>query len=396
VQYAQTVQVEPSYQQQQQMVYAQQQYAEQQYAAQQYAAQQEYARQQQEYAAAQQAYQQQLAQYQAQQAQLAQQQQQYQVESHGLAGLIARGSNVGHYDQATQQQQQAQSPYPQYNQQQYPQQYAQQQQPPVYQQPVAAAGFGTFLSNDKTEGRSIKGADATSGRSDRKRFIRLTYIHLFFAMLAFATLSWMFQTIDPLRELISDPFFNFATATRFNWGIVLAGFMAVSWVADYWASHARSRGMQYMGLLLYVIAEAVIFIPLLLLVELKTQSILARGGAEPHILRDSAFVTIGIFGALTASVFITKKDFSFMRSGLAMASGAALMLIVMSLMFGFSLGLVFSIAMVLLAAGYILYQTSQVLAHYDPESHVAASLALFSSVALMFWYIIRIFMRMRQ
>ena len=72
------------------------------------------------------------------------------------------------------------------------------------------------------------------------------------------------------------------------------------------------------------------------------------------------------------------------------------MLIVLSLAFGFNLGLVFSVAMVVLAAGYILYQTSQVLAHYDPAQYVAASLALFSSVALMFWYIIRIFMRARD
>jgi len=79
-----------------------------------------------------------------------------------------------------------------------------------------------------------------------------------------------------------------------------------------------------------------------------------------------------------------------------MASGAALMLIVLSIVFGFNLGIVFSIAMVLLAAGYILYYTSQVLAHYDPQAYVAASLALFSSVALMFWYVIRIFMRLRE
>jgi FtsH-binding integral membrane protein len=57
---------------------------------------------------------------------------------------------------------------------------------------------------------------------------------------------------------------------------------------------------------------------------------------------------------------------------------------------------VFSVAMVVLAAGYMLYQTSQVLAHYHPGQHVAAALALFSSVALMFWYVIRIFLRTRD
>ncbi|TMQ19247.1 MAG: hypothetical protein E6J91_06440 [Deltaproteobacteria bacterium] len=79
-----------------------------------------------------------------------------------------------------------------------------------------------------------------------------------------------------------------------------------------------------------------------------------------------------------------------------MASGAALSLIVLSLTFGFSLGLAFSVGMVLLAAGYILFQTSQVLAHADPRHHVAAALALFSSLALLFWYVIRIFLRARE
>jgi FtsH-binding integral membrane protein len=132
------------------------------------------------------------------------------------------------------------------------------------------------------------------------------------------------------------------------------------------------------------------------IVMVKTEAIIAKGGGNPNILRDSAFVTLAIFAALTASVFFSKKDFSFLRSGLAIAGAAATMLVFLSIGFGFNLGIVFSVAMVLLAAGYILYQTSQVLAHYDPRQHVAAALALFSSVALMCWYIIRIFMRMRQ
>jgi FtsH-binding integral membrane protein len=178
--------------------------------------------------------------------------------------------------------------------------------------------------------------------------------------------------------------------------MVLGAFVAVSWIADDWARHSTSRAMQYAGLGIYVVAEALIFLPLLVIVAIKTEQIVARTGHQPHILRDAAYTTLAIFGALTASVFISKKDFSWMRSGLVMLSGAAMALVVMSLVFGFNLGLAFSIGMVLLAAGYILYQTSQVLAHYDPRQHVAAALALFSSVALLFWYVIRIFLRMRQ
>lgn len=258
------------------------------------------------------------------------------------------------------------------------------------------AKAGKSASASPSSPRPISGADATVGQSQRVRFIRLTYLHLLLAILAFAGLEYLLMTNPFLVEKVSIPLVRFALGGRWNWGVVLAAFMAVSFVADYWASHATSRGVQYAGLGFYIIAEALIFVPLLAIVEWKTHQILARGGQEPHIIRDAAFTTMGIFSALTLSVFITKKDFSYLRSGLIMASGAALMLIVMSLVFGFNLGLVFSIGMVLLAAGYILYQTSQVLAHYDPRQHVAASLALFSSVALMFWYVIRIFMRARE
>jgi FtsH-binding integral membrane protein len=215
-------------------------------------------------------------------------------------------------------------------------------------------------------------------------------------MLVFTGLLAMLMKVDGLYAKVTWPFAKFALSGRFNWGIVLLAFMAVSWVADYWANNARSRAMEYAGLGLYVLAEALIFAPLLVVVQYKTAAIIARGGGDPNILRDSALVTLGIFGALTASVFLSRKDFSFLRSGLVTASGAALMLIFLSLAFGFNLGLVFSVAMVVLAAGYILYQTSRILAHCDPERYVAASLELFSSVALMFWYVIRIFMRMRE
>jgi len=292
--------------------------------------------------------------------------------------------------------------YAQYPQAQ-PQDYAQYQQP-YHQQPpqqhpypsYQAAAFQVEQPPPPQQQRSIPQADATVGVSARVRFIRLTYLHLLLAILAFAGLEYLLMTNPFLGVHVSGPLVEFALGVRWHWGVVLAAFMGVSWVADYWASHANSKFVQYMGLAFYVCAEALIFVPLLAIVEWKTAEILSRGGAEPHIIRDSAIVTMAIFVALTLSVFISKKDFSFMRSGLMMAGGAALTLIFLSLGFGFNLGIVFSVAMVVLAGAYILYQTSQVLAHYDPHQHVAAALALFSSVALMFWYVIRIFLRARE
>ena len=285
-------------------------------------------------------------------------------------------------------------PQPQYQQPQEP--YYPPQQYQYHQHQAAAIVQQMQQQETRSGGRPIPHANATKGVSNRTRFIRLTYLHLLGAILAFAGLLWLLTHNTFLLTKVSAPLVKFALGGRWNWGVVLAVFMVVSWVADYWASHATSKVTQYLGLAFYVVAEALIFVPLLAIVAWKTQAILAKGGGNPNIIRDAAYVTLGIFAALTASVFITKKDFSFLRSGLFMATGAALMLIVLALTFGFNLGLAFSVGMVLLAAGYILYQTSQVLAHYDPNQHVAASLALFSSVALMFWYVIRIFLRMRE
>ncbi|MCE9573375.1 MAG: Bax inhibitor-1 family protein [Deltaproteobacteria bacterium] len=312
---------------------------------------------------------------------------------------------------------QAQPPQPAWNQppqpawNQPPQQPAWGQQPP--QQPQAQAWDAPpqqaqpawsppampampMASPQASGGRAIANADATTGVSARVRFIRLTYLHLLGAILAFTGIEWLLFTNSMLREKVSAPLVNFALGGRFNWGIVLAVFTGAS-IATHWlASQSKSRPLHYVGLVLYVIAEALIFVPLLAIVEWKTQEILARGGGNPNIIRDAAFITLGVFGALTASVLISKKDFSFLRSGLMVAGAAAMGLIVLSLAFGFNLGIVFAVAMVLLAAGQILYETSQILAHADPEAYVGASLSLFSSIALLFWYIIQIVMKLRD
>jgi FtsH-binding integral membrane protein len=239
-------------------------------------------------------------------------------------------------------------------------------------------------------GRPIATADATVGVSARVRFIRLTYLHLFAAILAFTGLEYLLLTNHTLVEKVSIPLVRFAFAGRFNWGIVLAVFTGTS-IATHWlAQHTHSRPLHYLGLALYVLAEALIFVPLMAIVIVHTQEIVARGGGNPNILRDAAIITLGIFGALTATVLLSKKDFSFLRSALIVGGAAAMGLIVLSLVFGFNLGIVFAIAMVLLAAGQILYETSQIAAHANPEEYVGAALSLFSSIALLFWYVLQI------
>jgi FtsH-binding integral membrane protein len=157
-------------------------------------------------------------------------------------------------------------------------------------------------------------------------------------------------------------------------------------VAERWAQSAVNPATQYMGLGLYVVAEAVIFLPLLYVAR----------AVDPGIILSAAVATLALFGVLTAVVFVTRKDFSFLRTVLLFGGLAALGLIVVAVVFQFALGPIFTYAMIALACGYILYHTSNVMLHYRIGQHVAASLALFASVALLFWYILQLFLSRRN
>ncbi|MGH9767192.1 MAG: Bax inhibitor-1/YccA family protein [Blastocatellia bacterium] len=213
--------------------------------------------------------------------------------------------------------------------------------------------------------------------SERAAFIRRTYAHLALAVLAFIAVEWML-----LQSPIAAPMARAMTG-GFSWLIVLAAFMGVSWLAERWANSDTSPRMQYLGLGLYVVAQAIIFLPLLFV---------AANFSSPDVIPMAALITGFLFTGLTATVFITRKDFSWMRGILTIGGFVALGVIAASIIFGFSLGIIFSAIMVLFASVAILYDTSQVLHHYRTDQHVAASLSLFASVALLFWYILRIVM----
>ena len=204
------------------------------------------------------------------------------------------------------------------------------------------------------------------------------------AISAFVILTGVLQAIPGIENLVALMFSGGQT----GWLIVLGLFVGVSWIADRWARGSSSVGMQYAGLLLYTVAEAVIFTPLIYIAKqpevIGWEGVATAGG-----------VTLAMFAGLTAYVFVTKKDFSFMRGMLSILAVGSLGLIVASAIFGFQLGLAFCVGMVVLACGYILYYTSNVLHHYRVNQHVAAALALFSAVALLFWYILQIFMSRR-
>ena len=172
-----------------------------------------------------------------------------------------------------------------------------------------------------------------------------------------------------------------------SWLLVLALFFVASWIADYWARSEVSRPLQYAGLVLYVVIEAIIFLPLMYV---------AAYYSDPTVLPAAALITGLLFAGLTLVAFTTRTDFSFLRGVVFIGGLVALGLIVASIIFGFTLGVIFSVAMVGLAAAAILYTTSNILHYYRTDQYVAAATALFASVALMFWYVLRILMAARR
>jgi FtsH-binding integral membrane protein len=223
--------------------------------------------------------------------------------------------------------------------------------------------------------------------SERAAFIRRTYGHLAGAILAFVLLETLLFRYAPgaVEQIVRS-----MIGSRFSWLFVLGAFMLVSWVAESWARSDTSRGVQYLGLGLYVVAWSVMFVPLLFVAE-----ILYPG---EHLPQKAGIMTLAVFAGLTLAVFVTGKDYSGLRTYLSVGSLLALGFVVASIVFRFEgmVVLIFCFAMVALASGYIIYHTSNVIHHYRTDQHVAAALALFASVALLFWYILQILLLSRR
>ena len=219
---------------------------------------------------------------------------------------------------------------------------------------------------------------AQSPADTRTEFYQKTYLHLAGAIGVFILLEVALFSIPGIELKV------LSMLQGFNWLLVLGLFMVASWVANKWAVSDTSRSMQYAGLGLYIVAEAIIFLPILVIATYYT--------GQSGLVGQAGIITAALFAGLTFVAFTTKKDFSFLGGVLKISFFVALGLIVASMFMGFNLGLWFSAAMVLVAGCSILYQTSNIIHQFRPDQYVAASLGLFASVALLFWYVLQILM----
>ena len=221
---------------------------------------------------------------------------------------------------------------------------------------------------------------AHAAESDRTAFIRRTYMHLTAAVLLFVVLELAIFTLIPeatMQKAIG------VMVGGWNWLLVLVAFMVVSSVANKWAASATSMPMQYMGLGLYVLAQSVIFVPLLYIAGFH--------GGEGTIA-SAGIITTFVFLGLTMIVFVTRADFSWMGQALMLMGFVLMGMIVCAIFFTLNLGIVISCVGIGLAGGYILYFTSKVMNRFRTDQHVVAALCLFAAVALLFYYILMLMM----
>ncbi len=222
---------------------------------------------------------------------------------------------------------------------------------------------------------------AAQSENVRAGFIRKTYMHLAGAIAAFAALEWILLQIPAVQNLAM-----MMANTGPGWMVIMVLFMGTSYFANKWALSNTSIQKQYLGLGLGIVAWSIMFLPMLYI-------------ASAYTPFDGLIVKAGILtGALVAGItfvaFTTKKDFSFLGGFLKIGSFVILGLIGVSYISGgaVDLGTWFSAGMIVFASISVLYSTSNIIHQYNTNQYVAASLGLFASIALLFWYILQLLM----
>jgi hypothetical protein len=171
-----------------------------------------------------------------------------------------------------------------------------------------------------------------------------------------------------------------------NWLLILGAFMLVGWLATRTAQTSTSLGMQYFAYGAYIVAEALIFVPLLYIANAKA----------PGAIDSATLITALGAGGLMVVAHRTRKDFSFLRAILMWGGVVALLAIVGGVVFGAQLGTWFSVLMIGFAGAAVLYDTSNIIHQYPEDRYVSAAMQLFASIALMFWYVLRLVMGSRN
>jgi FtsH-binding integral membrane protein len=204
--------------------------------------------------------------------------------------------------------------------------------------------------------------------AERMGFIRKVYA-LFFAAILFAiggvVLGFVFPPI--MMAVASHPWITFF--------VLMGGVLGAQAVR-------HVPGVNLLALFGFTTLTGAIISPLMYIV----------GRDNPASILQAGLLTVGIFGGLTAYVFISKKDFSFLRgmvmTGLIVVFLAAILNLFIVGSSALSFGI--SAAALLLFSGFVLYDTSNIIRRYPTNEYIAGALDLYLDAFNIFLALIRI------
>ena len=211
-------------------------------------------------------------------------------------------------------------------------------------------------------------------------YMKRMYGYLMAGIAAFVALE-IFLFTTGIGYALADLIFGFGGV---GWLVILGGFSIVNWLATTYAFKAESDSSRVLAYGAIIVAQALIFTPMLAIAFSLPE-------LQGTVGQAAAVSTVGFVG-LTGVAMTSSKDFSFLGSILKWLGVVAIVLIVVSVFTGLNLGAWFSVAMIAFAGGAILWETQQILRHYPEGTEMLAAIQLFSSVMLLFWYVLRLFM----
>ena len=222
--------------------------------------------------------------------------------------------------------------------------------------------------------------NATFGTDSRSVFITRTYTHVVGGILGFVLVELgLFES--GLAGRIAQSMMGF------NWLLILGAFYVGGLAGQSTPpTPAPPLACSILPTPAFVVAEALIFVPLLYLADRRA----------PGAIDSATLITLLGAAGLMFVAHRTRKDFSVLRAILLWGGVVAFLAIVGGAVFGFQLGTWFSVAMIGFAGAAVLYDTSNIILRYPEDRYVSAAMQLFSSIALMFWYVLRLVMGSRN
>jgi FtsH-binding integral membrane protein len=224
--------------------------------------------------------------------------------------------------------------------------------------------------------------------------VRLAFIRKVYTLFSCSMLIWAGTTALAMsNDAVLNGFLSILGTGIIGWVLFMAVMFMILRLT------AASFPLNIIGLGVFALLEGLITAPFIL-VATNSIGLAADGVSIEAVVTSSTlaitgqafFLTAAIFGSITAYVLTTKKDFSFMRGAVALGFGLALGLILISFYWSGAANIVggtgFAAAMVVLFAGFMLYDTSNIVHRYAPNQAASAAAKLLLDFVIMFRFIV--------